>query len=192
MKILKSNTDRPLQKLKQCLKDQRGVSFPLVIAIVLVLLMVMCGAAEFFRLNIIASGVKEAMQDAIIGTVNDNYANVYHGVREGYSGGYLATGEGFEYAVDTGDIYFQMDMILGTTEEGSAHVKYTEGVVEYRLSGLSVSARNAPLAPSDPRNAQRFEADAAIDLEVPVRFAGKVFPAMKVRLKVQAGYIEVF
>lgn len=48
------------------------------------------------------------------------------------------------------------------------------------------------LAPSDPRNAQRFEADAIVTLEVPVRFAGKVFPSLRMRLKVQAGYIEVF
>ena len=47
-----------------------------------------------FRLSLIASGVKEALQDAVVVVVNDNYANVYHGVREGYSGGYYTEGYG--------------------------------------------------------------------------------------------------
>ena len=33
-----------------------------------------------------AAGAREAVEDAVISTVNDNYAGVYHGVREGYSG----------------------------------------------------------------------------------------------------------
>ena len=37
-----------------------------------------------------------------------------------------------------------------------------------------------------------FEIDAIVTLKVPVQFAGKRLPEMKIRLKVQAGYIEVF
>ena len=60
------------------------------------------------------------------------------------------------------------------------------------MDSLSVTIRNAPLAPSDPQNAQRFEADAVLRLEVPVRFGAKLLPSMFINLKVQAGYIEVF
>ncbi len=90
------------------------------------------------------------------------------------------------------DIYYHLDETLGTRREGGTRVKYTGGVLEYKITGLDVTIRNAPLAPSDPANAQRFEADAVVWLEVPVRFAGKTFPTMKMKLKVQAGYIEVF
>ena len=71
-------------------------------------------------------------------------------------------------------------------------MKYSGEALEYKLSGLDVTIRNAPLAPSSPRNAQRFEADATIWLEVPVYFGGKQLPSMKIKLKVQAGYTEVF
>ena len=64
--------------------------------------------------------------------------------------------------------------------------------MEYSLSGLNVTIRNAPLAPSSPQNAQRFEADAIIWLEVPVQFGGKQVTTMRIKLKVQAGYTEVF
>ena len=181
-----------MTKLINCFRDKKGSSFPLIIAITLALVIIMCGILEFFRLNIIASGVKEAVQDAIISTVNDNYANVYHGVREGYSGGYLPDGSSFSYSVDTGDVYGHMDSTLGTTVESGKHMKYSGDVLEYKLSGLEVTVRNAPLAPSSPRNAQRFEADAVILLEVPVQFGGKQLPPMKIKLKVQAGYTEVF
>ena len=120
------------------------------------------------------------------------YADVYHGVREGYSGGYQPDGSSFYYSVNTGDIYSYMDSVLGTEEISGSHVKYSGDALEYKLSGLDVTIRNAPLAPSSPRNVQRFEADATIWLEVPVYFGGKQLPSMKIKLKVQAGYTEVF
>ena len=121
------------KKIRRLLQDRRGVSFPLVIAVTLSLVILLCGVSEYFRLNIIASGVKEALQDAIIVTVNDNYADVYHGVREGYSGGYQPDGESFSYSVNTGDIYSYMDSTLGTEEIGGKHIKTAGGVMEYSL-----------------------------------------------------------
>ena len=181
-----------MTKLRRILKCKTGNGFPLVVAITLALVLILCGVMEFFRLNIIASGVKEALQDAIIVTVNDNYADVYHGVREGYSGGYQPDGSSFSYSVNTGDIYSYMDSTLGTEDIGGRHIKSAGGVTEYTLSGLNVTIRNAPLAPSSPKNAQRFEADAIIWMEVPVQFGGKQLPPMRIKLKVQAGYTEVF
>ena len=45
-----------MNRLRQILKDQRGVAFPLIIAIVLVLVMLMCCISEYFRLLIVAQG----------------------------------------------------------------------------------------------------------------------------------------
>ena len=61
----------------------------------------------------------------------------------------------------------------------------------FAIDSLQVTLRNAPLAPSDPAHAQRFEADAIVRLEVPVRFGGRILPSMWITLKVQAGYTEV-
>ena len=38
-------------------------------------------SSEYFRLLIVAQGVRDAVQEAVISTVNDNYDDVYHGVR---------------------------------------------------------------------------------------------------------------
>lgn len=184
------------KRVKQILKDTHGASFPLTVAIVLSLILLLCGISEYFRLQVIASGVKQAVENAIISTVNDNYAGVYHGVREGYSGGYMPdSSEDWEETLSMGDIYTYLDKTIGTQFQEGRHVKYVgddNKVMEFAIDSLNVTIRNAPLAPSDPRNAQRFEADAIVRLEVPVRFGGKLLPSMFISLKVQAGYIEVF
>ena len=180
------------KRIRKILMDTGGASFHLTIAIVLTL--ILCGISEYFRLQVIASGVREAVEDAIISTVNDNYAGVYHGVREGYSGGYMPDdAEDWEETLNTGDIYAYLDDAIGTQSQGGRRVKYIgDEEMEFAIDRLDVTIRNAPLAPSDPKNAQRFEADAVVRLEVPVRFGGKLLPSMVITLKVQAGYIEVF
>lgn len=187
---------RLAEKMKKLWKDQSGASFPLMIAVTLALVIIFCGVSEYFRLQIIASGVKAAVEDAIISAVNDNYAGVYHGVREGYSGGYMPDGgDGWETAVSESDIYTYLDSSIGTQPSGGRHIKYAGDsgrAMEFAIDSLSVTIRNAPLAPSDPQNAQRFEADAVLRLEVPVRFGGRLLPSMYITLKVQAGYIAVF
>ena len=96
--------------MKEILRDRRASSFPMTIGIVLSLIILMCGISEYFRLQVIAAGVREAVEDAVISTVNDNYAGVYHGVREGYSGSYVPFGEGsWEEDLNEGDIYDYLD-----------------------------------------------------------------------------------
>jgi len=185
--------DAVKNRFKHILQSKSGESFPLIVAVALALVMILCCITEYMRLNIIAQGVRDAVQTAIISTVNDNYDDVYHGAREGYSGGYQPNDSSFEESLDYGEIYDRLDNLLGLSRSGGYHVKYTsDGHEEYKLSGLSVEITNAPLAPSDPQNAQRFTASATIRLEVPVNFAGKLLPPMKITLKLQAGWTERF
>ena len=106
--------------MKEILRDRRASSFPMTIGIVLSLIILMCGISEYFRLQVIAAGVREAVEDAVISTVNDNYAGVYHGVREGYSGSYVPFGEGsWEEDLNEGDIYDYLDETIGTQLSGA-------------------------------------------------------------------------
>ena len=180
------------KKLIPILKDRRGFSFPLVVAVALALVMILCGVTEYLRLYIIAAGVRDAVQSAVVATVTDNYANVYHGVREGYSGGYLPSGSSWSVSVSTGDVYGRLDKLLGLQDENGVHVKTSNGSEQFSLSSLSVRIENAPLAPSNDKSAQAFTTDATVRLEVPVSFGGKALPPMKAMLKVRAKYMPVF
>lgn len=181
-----------MTKLKRILKNRAGTSFPLVIAITLALVIIFCGISEYLRLLIIAQGVRDAVQTAVISTVNDNYDDVYHGVREGYSGAYQPMAGDFEESLDYGDIYGRLEEILGLIYRGGYRTKFTtEGKTEFRVWGLDVDIRNAPLASGD-RAGSRFVADCEIELEVPVSFGGRLLPPMRITVKTSAGYTPRF
>ena len=181
-----------MRKIYGIIRNKKGTSFPLIVAVALAILIVFCGASEYIRLMIIAQGVRDAVQSAVISTVNDSYDNVYHGVREGYSGAYLPSIDDFEESLDYGDIYGRLDKVMGLCSENGYHVKYTGNTVEFRLSGLSIDLENMPFAPANPDNSNGFLADATIRLEVPVSFGGKSLPPMQINLKVQAKYMPLF
>lgn len=178
-------------KICDILKSKRGSSFPLVVAITLALVIIFCGVSESIRLMIIAQGVRDAVQSAVISTINDNYDNVYHGVREGYSGAYQPSATAFQENLD-GDIYGRLDQLMGLRQENGYHVKYSGDEMEFRVSGLSVGLDNMPLAPANPDNSKGLLANAVIKLEIPVSFGGNSLPPMVINLRVQAKYIPIF
>ena len=139
-----------MSRFKQAIRDRRGVSFPLIVAVTLSLVILLCGVSEYLRLLIVAQGVRDAVQEAVISTVNDNYDDVYHGVREGYSGAYQPMAGDFEESLDYGDIYGRLDSLLNLRSHGGYHVQYTEdGKMEFRVWNLSVDLRNASFASAD-------------------------------------------
>ena len=76
------------KKTAALLKDRKGNMMPLVVAVTICMLIIILGVAEYMRLVITAAGIKDVMESAVISTVNDNYNEVYHSVREGYAAGY--------------------------------------------------------------------------------------------------------
>ena len=177
------------KKTVTLLKDRKGNMMPLVVAVTICMLIIILGVAEYMRLVITAAGIKDAMESAVISTVNDNYNEVYHSVREGYAAGYEPYGESFVSSVDYGDIYSRLCFLLGLEEEGEGYVRIgNDGETEYRLSGLSVSIPNTALG----GGGVAYYADAAIQLEVPVRFAGTLITDMSIIIKNRAVYRERF
>lgn len=178
-----------LKRAALLLKDRRGNMLPLVVAVTIGMLLIILGVSEYMRLVITAAGIKDAMESAVISTVNDNYNEVYHCVREGYAAGYEPDGESFAASVDYVDIYSRMSFLLGLEEDGDGYVRINNGgEQEYRLSNLSVSIPNNALG----AGGGSYYADASIRLEIPVRFAGKIITNMSINLKVRAAYTEKF
>ncbi len=161
-----------MKRIRRILTDRRGASFPMIVAVTLTLVMIFAGIPNTCGCWIVAQGVRDAVQSAVISTVTENYDDVYHGVREGYSGAYQPVAEDFEESLDYGDVYSRLDAVLGLSRSGGYHRKLTEGgELEFRVWGLSVDIKNAPLAQGDSA-AGRFIADCTIELEVPVSFGG--------------------
>ena len=76
-----------MREIKKLVKDKNGNTTPLTIALILALLFTLCALSEFFRLSVIANGVRNALQSAVISVATTNYDEVYNGLREGSSGG---------------------------------------------------------------------------------------------------------
>lgn len=182
-KPIKEETKRVLRK------GARGDGFPMTVAVTLTLVLLFCCIGEYFRISTIAQGVRDAVQQAVIATVSDNYDNVYHAVREGYAAGWSPTDDDWEESIDLGNIYANLAATLGLVSDGEGYVKYTGEDVEFTLSDLSVEIRNNGLG-SGERNG--YTATATVHLEVPATFAGSILPPVPIDLKIQARYIPKF
>ncbi len=173
--------------MRKVLKNQDGNAALFAIVIVLSLILLFTVISEYLRLQIITSGVRDALQSSVIAVATENYDDVYNGLREGYSGAYtLDYRDRWEESLDTGAVLMKLSNKLGLI--GSR--KYADGYLEYSLSGLDIQLKNAPFALSD--NANRFEAVAWVTLRVPLSFGWEHLPPLEVRLKVNAGYSPKF
>lgn len=179
-----------MKKIRKLVMDKKGMSYPLTVALVLALLIVLCTLAEFFRLSIIAYGVRNALQESVISVATTNYNEVYDGLREGYSGGYFMTGDCWEETLDYGDVYTQLDRLLGTNPDGAYHVKWQGNGYEYRVTDLNVSISNAPFAPGNA--SQNFEVDASVRLEIPLSFGWEALPPVRMTIRTKAAYMPKF
>ncbi len=177
-------------KLKEIIKDKKGMSYPLTVSLVLALLIALCVLVEFFRLSIIAYGVRNALQESVISVATTNYNEVYDGLREGYSGGYFMTGDCWEETLDYGDVYTQLDRLLGTNPDGAHHVKWQGNGYEYRVTDLNVSISNALFAPGNAST--NFEADVSVQLEIPLSFGWEALPPVRMTIRTKAAYMPKF
>jgi hypothetical protein len=172
------------------LKGKPGDGFPMTISVTLCLLLIFCGISEYFRVTIIAQGVRDAVQESVISTINDNFDDVYHAVREGYAAGYSPTEDGaWEESIDTGNIYAQLAATLGLTSTGNGYASYAGEELEYTISELTVTLSNNGLASGE---SEGYLANATLVLEIPTGFAGRILPPVRVLLRVQAKYIPKF
>lgn len=180
-----------MMMINKKLKEKKGSMFPLTVAIILVLLITFTSISEYFRLKIIASGIEDAVQSAVITVSIDNFDNVFSSNREGYSAGYKYddSREGWEEEIDIGDVYNEMDKLLGLDKQGNYYIKALADGYQYRLSDLKVNIINSPLK-SNPDN--KFSAESYINLEVPLSFGWEHLPPMKIRLKVKSEYMAMF
>ncbi len=174
-----------MRKLRHILGDSKGEGFPLTVAVTISLMLIFLAVMQYARLMITAAGVRDAMQEAVLSAVNDNYADVYHAVREGYAAGYQPYGGGFVESYQYGDIYGRMDSVLGLHPDGDCHIsRGAGGDVEYRIRNLQVAVRNG--------GASSFEITATVDLEMPIRFITRLLPDMKITVRTKAAYTPKF
>lgn len=169
------------------LKNKDGSAVIIACIVVICLLLLFTVISEYLRLQIIAKGVRDAVQSSVISVAIENYDDVYNGLREGYSGGYeLDSNDRWKSKVDEGAVLSNLNDVLGL-KNGE---KYTGSQLEYTISNLDINILNTPLAPSG--NSKKFESEVWLSLEIPLSFGWDKLPPLKIRMKVNAGYTPKF
>ena len=181
-----------MHKFWRRLKSKKGFSGPWVVVVALIGVMLFVVISQYIRLMTIASGVKDAVQSAVISASVSNWANVYPCIREGYAGGYKYTSGSWNERMTSGNIYGRLSNLLGLKYSGGKYVSTTDDGVEYAVYGLSVHIDNSPFAPGNTNGIQEFQATSRITLEVPLSFGGDILPPMKVDLLVKSRYMPKF
>lgn len=178
--------------LKKVLEDRTGSGAPLILAIVLAVILISTSVFEYMRLLIIAQGVRDSVQSAIVDVATQNWDRTYPGLREGYSGGYSLSGSEWYENVSSGNVYGRLQSVLGLKQESEDYVKYSGKTVEYRLSGLSLDVKNAPLAPSRAGAASQLNVTGQITVEVPLSFGWEQLPMMRISMQLRSRYVPKF
>lgn len=182
-----------MTKLKMILKNKKGNGAIYACIIVLVLMLIFTVISEYLRLQMIAKGVRDALQTSIILVATQNYDDLYSGIREGYSGGYeLSPNDKWKSCIDIGSVYYHLDSTLGLKNNGVYHMKISGDEIEFKLSNLDLEIINSPLAPNNPDGERKFSATGKILLEVPLDFGWDMLPPMKINIGVKAGYTPKF
>lgn len=181
-----------MTKAIKILKDKSGNGAPVILAIVLVIVVLSTAAFEYMRLLVVAQGVRDSVQSAIIDVATQNWDEAYPGLREGYSGGYNLSGSDWYENVSSGNVYGRLQSVLGLKYENGGYIKYAGDALEYRLSGLRLDVQNAPLAPSNPSGITQLNVTGMISVEVPLSFGWEHLPMMKITLKLRSSYVPKF
>lgn len=159
-----------MKKIREVLKDNSGQGVPMILAVVLCCLILACVTFEYMRLMIVAQGVRDSVQSAIVDVATENWDEAYAGLREGYSGGYQLSGSSWSQNVTSGNVYARLQNVLGVEYEGGQYVKYSGEDLEYRLYDLHLEVENAPLAPSVPDGITQLNVTGTITVDVPLSF----------------------
>ena len=181
-----------MSRLKTVLKDRSGQGTPMILAVVVCCLILACVVFEYMRLVIVAQGVRDSVQSAIVAVATENWDEAYPGLREGYSGGYQLSGSSWMQNVTTGNVYDQLQQVLGLVYEDGRYLKYAGPDLEYRFYDLHMELENAPLAPSAPEGITQLNVTGMVTVEVPLSFGFGHLPPMQITMKLNAKYVPRF
>ena len=181
-----------MTRIKAILKNKSGSGTPLILAVVLICLLLSTAVFEYMRLLVVAQGVRDSVQSAVVDVATENWDEAYAGLREGYAGGYRLSGTRWYRNVTSGNVYARLKQVLGLKYQGSKYVKYAGSAVEYKISGLYVSVSNAPLAPYNPGGVSQLTVTGTITVEVPHSFSFGKLPPMRITMRFKSVYVPKF
>lgn len=149
--------------------------------------------SEFFRMQIISTGVRDAVEQAVTSVAISNAYNSYNGVREGNSGAYQLSGEDtddWRENISTIDVQNKLVSLLHLKSKSGAFIHPNpEGEsYEYKISELNVIPDNAEFA----SNGKKAKYMATCRVEIPFSMGFESFPPAVIHMRHQSVYVALF
>lgn len=104
------------RQLKRLWKEKRGSSPFYAVIMVLAILLLFAVISEYLRIQIITKGIRDSLQESVLAVSTENYANLYNGLREGYSGGYILKSGQWQDNFTEGDVMEYLKELLGLSK----------------------------------------------------------------------------
>ena len=185
-------------KKRNIIKDKSGAGNELYTVIFfLVFFIIALFVIEYARALIIAKGIRDAAQTAVITAATDNWDNTFKARREGYSGAWHKRWNQDEAAAFTErigrhDIASIMNGIIGSSDAGGFNQKRdSDGRIEFRYRVTDVIWRHQGLRPGDPLS-MNFEATVYIHIQIPWGFNWDDRTPIDMNIRVKAVYMPKF
>lgn len=173
-----------LKKINCILSNNHGNGLISLLWLSIIIFLLASVGYEYMRLHIISSGVKDALQNAIIAVATENYDNTQYALQDSYVGAYSNEGV---LQLDKGDIMAEMDELLGLNDNHIATSFDSE--MEFQLSNLEVDIKQANYNPAQSGDGPgKYVVDGTITIVVPLNFGWDLLPPVKMNLKTSAGW----
>lgn len=181
---------------KRLKKKDAGLTIPVIAVLLLILLMLFCAMYEYLRVVTIVMQLDQAVELSVQGVAQENWDEIYQGIREGYAGTYTKdelTDE-WEEVMNREQILAQMKKMIDFKVDGNTWVKEDDaGEVLFSLEpkDTTVTITNTELAAAE---GDALTVETTNTITVPWQFLGTMFnaPPIVVQRITVCGYTPKF
>lgn len=165
------------------LRQKKGLSYPFIVCLVLVLLVILLGVCEVIRLNVISANVRNKFQAVIISETTDNYIKMYQPLRDGYAASYNYSASGWQKSTLT----------TNSRIRNSLNADFNAGELsQVTVESISYSTHTSAVAPSDAYNAVQFNVRGQVIVSVPYKFLWVDLPPVRLTVNVNSTWRQMF
>jgi hypothetical protein len=172
-----------LNKAIRRLRQKSGMSYPFVVCLLLVMLMIMFGVLEAIRVNVIASNVRDKFQQVIISETTDNYIMMYQPLRDGYAAPYQFSVTGWQQSSLT-----SRQRILSKLNADFDDGEHSQITVE----SVDFSTLISSIAPADPQTAVQYTVRGEAVVVIPYKFLWAELPPIRLTVNVNSTWRQMF
>lgn len=178
-------------KIFRKLRERRGDILIHGIVWMFIIFVLFVALMEFTRVQLISTGIRDAVEQAVTSVAINNAYNSYNGIREGNSGAYELSGDdSWRENISTIDVQNKLIGLLHLQTKNGVMIKPNpEGEsYEFKISELNVMPDNAQFA-SNERKA-RYRATCRV--EIPFSLGFEMFPPVVIHMDHKSVYVALF